>query len=218
MRKWWLPFFLPLSLFAEANDKGDFQIWNTDAMTIRLSPKTSFYGDIQFRYADDASKLHYKHIHLELNYSPNRYITLAPGYRMTWHRSHKKWLKENDPLLILTLFLLQSRHIVISNRNWVQYRNIPDELGGNNRFLYRNRSQILFPWQMGRLKLNPYVSDEIFWQEARGVFQNRAIIGFLIPRNQRAYFDLYYMYRSIKNLSDKWVYHNVLGLSAYFYF
>lgn len=219
MKKWVLLYLLsPLTLFAEFFEDSDFQIWNTDAITIRLSPRSSFYGDIEFRYGDGSHTLFYKHIHLELNWILNRYFTLAPGFRFIWYRIDDKWLRENDPLLQLTLFLVNTRSIVISNRCWLQYRNLPKELGGKHRFLYRNRLQALFPWRMGRSQINPYISDEFFVQKDWGFFENRAIFGVLIPRSDRAYFDFYYMYLSVKNVENKWIQSNVLGAGVQFYF
>jgi len=219
VKKWVLLFLLsPLSLLAFPFDDGDFQIWNTDAITLRLSPRSSFYGDIEFRYGDDVHKLYYKHIHLQLDWILNRYLTLTPGFRFIWFRLDDKWLKENDPLLQLTLFLVNTKSLVISNRNWFQYRNLPKELGGKHRILYRNRLLLLFPWQMGRSQVNPYVSNEIFVQKDWGFFENRAKIGVLIPRSERAYFDFYYMYLSIKNLEREWVQANVFGAGVQFYF
>jgi len=219
MKKWLLfCFLLPFCLFGEINDDGDFQIWNTDGIDIRLSPKSSFYGDIEFRYGDDAKKLYYKHIHLELNWNLNRHVILTPGFRFIWFRINNKWVKENDPLLKLTLFFLNSRQVVITDRNWVQYRNLPDEFGGKHRFLYRNRIQFLFPWQFGSNQINPYFSNEIFWQEAWGIFENRAIAGVMIPRSSRAFFDFFYMYRSLKNLQKTWVQNNVFGAGVHFHF
>jgi hypothetical protein len=219
VKKWLLLLLVfPLTLFAKLFEDGDFQIWNTDAISIRLSPRSSFYGDIEFRYGDDVHKLYYKHIHLQLDWTLNRYFSIAPGFRFTWLRLNDKWVKENDPLIIFTLYLVNSRSLVVSNRCWFQYRNLPKELGGKHRILYRNRFQMLFPWKMGSSQINPYISDEIFVQKDWGFFENRAIIGALIPRSERAYFDFYYMYLSTKDHERKWVQSNVFGAGVQFYF
>ena len=77
---------------------------------------------------------------------------------------------------------------------------------------------MLFPWKMGSSQINPYISDEIFVQKDWGFFENRAIIGALIPRSERAYFDFYYMYLSTKDHERKWVQSNVFGAGVHFYF
>lgn len=219
MKKWvFFYLLLPFPIFTMLNDDGDFQIWNTNGIDIRLSPKSSFYGDMQFRYGDDASKLYYKRIHAELSWNLNRSVILAPAIRFIWLRMQDSWIKENAPLVKLTLFLLNSRQIEISHRSWIQYSSLPNESTRKRRFLYRTRLQFLFPWRMGHYQISPYVSDEIFWQEAHGVFENRLIIGLLIPRNQRAFFDLLYDYRTMKNLQGKWVQHNIFNAGVYFYF
>ena len=71
---------------------------------------------------------------------------------------------------------------------------------------------------MGRSQVNPYISNEIFVQKDWGFFENRAKVGALIPRSERAYFDFYYMYLSIKDLEKKWLNANVFGASVQFYF
>jgi hypothetical protein len=209
-------FFLPLTLFSQVNGDGDFQIWNVDGMTLRLSPKSNFYGDVELRYGDHATKLYYKHIHFELNWHLNRFITLAPGFRFVYLRMNDKWERENDPLLKLTLALCNSPKLMITNRSWVQYRNLPKPLGGTHRFLYRNRLQCLLPPTQKHLR--PYLSEEVFWQESRGVFENRITAGLLIPRHQRAFFDFSYTYRSLKNHENPWVHNNVFGAGVQFFF
>jgi len=214
MKKLFLLLFLPLTLFAAVNSNGDRQIWNRDGLTIRLSPKSAFYGELEFRYGDDASKLYYKHVHTQLDWSFNPWITLSPGVRRVWYLVDNKWKHETDPLVILNLTFLKSSRFVIDDRNWVQFRNLPSSLGGKTRTLYRNRFRLLFP--LGRL--SPYVFDELFYQETRGVFENRATIGTFLRRTERAFFDFFFTYRSLKRQNDLWVTNYVFGLSAYFNF
>lgn len=223
MKKWiclclCLCLFFPIYLISDVNDRGDFQVWNQNALKIHLSQKAFLYGDVEFRYGDDASKLFYKHLHTTINWAINPHVTLSPGMRFIWNRRNKKWIKTTDPLFALTLFLLRSHQVVISNRHWVQLRHFPKDLGDKKRLLYRSQLKLFFPSQIGRFRVSPYLSNEIFWQEARGVFQNRAIFGLVMPRNQRAYFNLFYQYRNLKNLKNQWTYQHVLGLSALFLF
>lgn len=209
---------LPFSLLAEVNGDKDFQIWNINGLNIRLSPKSSFYGELQLRYGDDASKLYYKHTHVELNWNLNHLIAITPGIRFISLRLNNRWLKENDPLVKLTFSFINSRHITIANRSWLQYGNLPDETNQKRRFLYRNRLHFLFPCPLGYDQMRLYLSDEIFCQQMRGIIENRAIIGVSIPRNQRVFFDIFYDYRAMKTLENTWVRHNIFGGSVQFHF
>lgn len=210
--------FFPFYLFGTLNGNGDFQVWNTESTQIPLSPRTSFLGEVQFRYGDNGKKLYNKHVEGLLYFSAGSRIMMGPGYRQISHRINHKWVKEHDPIFDIVFTLLKTQSWTVTDRNRFQYRILPKELGSKSRLLYRNRLTFTTPYQTGRYFFNPYISDEIFWQEGRGLFENRARFGCYIPYRQRVFLDLNYIYRSLKNLQGVWLKQNILGVHLHFLF
>lgn len=206
----WLFFFLfPLTLFASLDGPGDFQIWNTDTVNIHVSRRTLLQGQTEFRYGRDSSKLYYKHYQGLLVFIRSPNVLVAPGYRQTYFRTSKKWLEEYNPMLDLILQAKTKSRWFISNRARTVYRIFEE---GHDRWLYRNRLEILSPWRISRYGMAPFFSEEFFWEESRGINQNRLIFGLRIPYHERTQLDLYYVYRTFKNAHKDWINQNILGI------
>lgn len=219
MKKWVLVLFLfPITLLARVNGNGDFQIWNETSFHFQLDPRVTSKLSVEFRWGDHAKTLFYKHIQHKLACEVNPYLTLRPSYRMIWLREGNKWVIIYQPFFEFLLHLLVTPHVRIFNRNRITYSIVPNELGGGNSFGYRNRTRFIIPLTLGNYQFEIFVGDEVFFREGRGFSQNRAMAGFILPRGERAHFELFYVYRNLKNRSHDWTYQNVLRLSANFFF
>ncbi|CCB88460.1 DUF2490 domain-containing protein [Simkania negevensis] len=219
MKKKFLIFFLfPISLFATVGENGDFQIWNENIVHFKIDPRVTLAVSNEYRWGDNGRKLFYKHLQPTLACEINSYITLKPGYRTIWLRASKGWAIFYDPFFECILHLLQSQHVEISNRNRITYSITPNKLGGKNAWQYRNRIHIYIPIKVRSYRFKLMLGDEVFFREGRGFSQNRAIAGFVFPRSERADFEFFYVYRNLKTRAHQWIYHNVLRLSANFYF
>ena len=218
MMKWLLFLFLPCALFAKLNDKGDFQIWNSDGMNIPLSKKIHFSGNAEFRYGNDRKKLYYKHYQGGFRLYRSYHMLFYFAYRHIYNRIQGKWIAEYDPLLDLTFQAGNRRGLFISNRNRLQYRILGENLGGKNRWLYRNRSEFASPYRLSRQNIIPYFAYELFWQETRGIDQNRFEIGLKIPYHERTELNLSYFLRLLKDPQKKWIHQNIVRLDFFLHF
>lgn len=200
--KWLLFLLFPFSLFA------DFQIWNVDGLNISLSRNFHLTGETEFRYGQHKTQLHYKRYQGGLLFFRSPHTLFHLGYRQVYHRLNKKWEREYSPLFDLTFQVANRRGLHISDRNRLQYRifsHFP------NRWLYRNRLEFVLPFRLFKTYA-PFLADELFWQEARGINENRLEGGLKIPYRQRTQLKLSYVYRLLKNAQKDWTHQNVLWI------
>ena len=205
-------FLLPLPLFAHFYSKGDFQVWNTDTLNAHFSQNILFVGETEFRYGSKGHKIFYKHYQAGLSFTRSPYFLITPIYRMACHRTNKKWKTLHEPILDITMQINHQSGWLISNRNRIQYGMYTKKEPSPQRWLYRNRLEILTPIRLMSKGIAPFISNEIFWRKAQGLDQNRLIVGLRIPYHTRTQLDLYYMKCSFKLPPKKWTHQNVLGL------
>ncbi|MCB1106906.1 MAG: DUF2490 domain-containing protein [Chlamydiia bacterium] len=205
------PFFLfPFFLFGALNENGDFQVWNTDTLHVKMGRQTTLKGQTEFRYGRDGSKLYYKHYQGGVLFTCSPRTLLEFAYRHTYLRKDHKWGVVYNPLVDLTFQTQSRRGFYIGDRSRLQYLIFDKHLGHKGRWLYRNRLEIIPAVRLTRRKIAPFIADEIFWHEGRGIMENRAEIGLKIPYHQRTQLNLSYLYRNLKNLDKTWIHHNVL--------
>lgn len=210
--KWFFLFLFPFSLFASLNSNNDFQIWNVDSMHMKLTRSTQFNGAAEFRYGNNRKKLYYKHYQGGISFCRSPHTLLQGAYRHVFHRLHGKWEKEPHPFVELTFQTASRRGLYLGNRNRIAYRFLNDALGGHNRWLYRNRSEFIPPIRLSKRSIAPFVSYELFWQETRGIDQQRIEGGFKIPYHQRTQLKLSYVLRFLKDSQKDWIHQNVIWI------
>ena len=217
--KWsWIFLFLPLALIAHQNKKRDFQVWNTDSITIPLSKRVFFSSDIEFRYKKYARNLYYKQVQAQLHFYLTPSMTIGPGYKQISHLINHQWDKEHTPLCDLMFYLLKNTW-QLSDRNRIEYRILPNSmLDGKNRWVYRNRLSLMPPFQLIPFQLSCYLSDEIFWQEGLGISENRALFGLVSPSRRKCWLSIYYMRRWLKTLQKNHLHQNIIGINILFRF
>ncbi len=187
-------------------------MWNTDALNVRLGRKLGFAGDTEFRYEDGGKKLAYKHYQAGLIFFRSPHVSIQTGYRQVYFRINNNWEKEYNPFVDLMLQARSKRGWFISDRNRIVCRILGKAFDQGHRWLYRNRLFIMPPLRIGRGQIAPFFAYEFFWQETRGIDQNRLEWGLSIPYRKKTLLNLSYMLRYIKNAQKKWLHHNVLWI------
>lgn len=131
-------------------------------------PEWSLLSYLEFRWGDNASKLYRTSLLLEAIYQPCPWLGLAPGYRQVWLRvplNSDHWRPEYTPLADIYFFLTPSDW-EITNRNRIEYRILEND---PIRWVYRNRIRIVPPWNFTSLEITPFIENEIFIRESRGL-------------------------------------------------
>jgi Protein of unknown function (DUF2490) len=207
----------PLSAFATLNGNNDFQIWNKDTLELRLMEQGDFYGEFDCRFGDDASKLYYKHVHLQFLYRYNSFFTIGPGYRWIYTLTNGKFALTTSPLLDL-IFSLSRNGWRLDARNRLQLLDPSKHAEGDRRWLFREKLYFFTPWKWTSWHLNPYVTEELFFEQTKGFSQNRFYVGLALRPHRMVGGALFVMLRNLKNASHHWTHQYVLGMNFSLYF
>ncbi len=202
-------FVLFVCTLAYAYDDGDFQIWTTAAEEFKMDKNLKLVLEEEFRWGDDASEFFYQHYDAGVFYSAYKWLNIGAGYRHIYELKKGKFKLENAPYATATLFF-EKDGFAFDTRNRLEYRyfNYQDDA-----WRYRNKFSLKFPWKFTRMKLQPYISDEIlisFGADKNGLNQNRLAPGLGINITDNVKAEIYYMLVSTKS-SGKWSDANVLG-------
>jgi hypothetical protein len=208
--KWYYLLLLPIFAFGGLNEDGDFQIWNKDTLNIRAGKKTLLKGDTEFRYGRNRNKLYYKHYEGTVVFIRSPFTLIETGYRQIFFKVDGKWQKIYSPLFDLTLQTQTKARWVFKNRNRFQYLISKRVFNGKNRWLYSNKLEVISSMRLTHRKVAPFISNEFFWQETKGISENRFEVGFLIPYHQKTQLNLSYLSRNLKDQSKKWIHHNII--------
>lgn len=218
MKKFLIPLLFPFFLWSQIDRDGDFQIWNWDFVSKQITPEWSLLSYLEFRWGDNASKLYRTSLLLEAIYQPCPWLGLAPGYRQVWLRvplNSDHWRPEYTPLADIYFFLTPSDW-EITNRNRIEYRILEND---PIRWVYRNRIRIVPPWNFTSLEITPFIENEIFIRESRGLNEDRLSGGFLMNLYENLSGSLFYMARFQKQRDpSQWIHQNVLNISLFLAF
>jgi hypothetical protein len=199
-----------------ASDDGDFQYWGTAEIAFDVNKDWRITFQEELRFGESAGNLYYQHTETQIVYRGLAdWIDVGLGYRQVFEEnSSGEWKQENQPNLNITL-RSKLLGLDVSNRARFEYRDLEDR---DNLWRYRNKVAVKFPLELTKLKLQPYVADEIFIPlNDDNVNKNRFYAGVSLKLTKNLKGELYYLWESSRGTSD-WTDINVLGTSLKFSF
>lgn len=181
---------------------GDWQLWTTDPIKCKINDQWGVYAEEEFRWGKDMSQYYYEHTHLELDYKPIDWLTIGPAIRVAYELNSKEvWYPTYEPQInfagkwVISDWTFEARARL--------EERIFDEPGKQDAFRNRDKFTLKSPWKWTPLKLNPYISDEIFFQQAiDGLAENRLWVGLGMEFCKNLKGELAYMWREVKQTSD----------------
>lgn len=198
-----------------AFDDEDFQYWNSESISVKLSEDWKAALSEEFRFGDNANIFYYQHSDLGFIYSGIAdWIDLAVNYRHIYEKKSNGWEVENRPHLDAVLKCELSSY-ELANRIMLEYRN---RESNDDFWRYRNRFMIKMPFKLTKLKIQPYFADETFYDfDAETLNKNRIYGGvdLVLTKNIKA--EIYYLRESTEK-NDKWADTNILGTKFKLYF
>ncbi|PCI92635.1 hypothetical protein COB11_06915 [Candidatus Aerophobetes bacterium] len=199
-------------LIAIINDNGDWQLWNYNRFYDDLNDKFGIMFEEEFRIGDDISKLFYQHTAVGFYYYIYDWMYILPAYRQIFVRDAtvNVWHPIYMPYLDIK-FLKDGEKWKFRNRSRFEYRII-DIPGAKDRFVYRNMTKYVLPFEFTRFKIQPYIAEEFFITTFNGFDQNRVSAGLEIPFLKEFFMDIYYRLRSVKPI-NKWKHQNIIGVN-----
>jgi hypothetical protein len=209
-------FTVPL-LFSAINSENDFQIWVDEVNVGKIRDDLSLISQLELRFGDDASKLYLFFGQVGCMYSPKDWLSVTLWYRQMTTRIGEtdNWQALYVPLADLT-FSWKKNDWKLSNRNrYMYFMKDPDH--HPNSSLYRNLTTLVMPGSPSG-RVHPYISEEIFVLQRRGLSQSRTQAGFITGFPKTFSLATYYMLKYDKKADGNWKHQNVLGFNAKFSF
>ena len=112
----------------------------------------------ELRYKDDMSDHYYSHLDVALSYDYLDWLEIGTSYRYRSTATDSGWKRENRPS-INAEFKWSWLDFEFSDNNKLEYRIREDN---EDIFRYKNKLTIEYPVGWTKLKISPYVSEEIF--------------------------------------------------------
>lgn len=187
---------------------GDFQYWNTESISWKVSDDWGLKLEEELRLGDNASNLYYQHTDLGFTYyGLVKWLDLGLNYRYVREEKSSSWIDENRPHLNAN-FKWKWLDLSFSDRSRLEYRN-REKL--EDYWRYRNKFTIKWPFRINRFKIQPYLADEIFYDfDEKKLNRNRLYGGINLTLFKSLKADIFYLrQRSKKN--DKWSDIDALG-------
>lgn len=202
---------LPLVLSgfkAYAYDNGDFQMWHTENQDIGIGKGTKITQEEEWRWGGNAAELYYQHYDWGVVYGFDKLLDIGLNYRQVFDKSKTKWLEENRPHINATV-KLDIWKFKLEDRNRLEYRHFKYK---DDFIRYRNKLTLKYPFEFRKIKISPYLSDEIFIaSNGTGFNRNRLYSGIEFGLNKYLKADIYYMLEDSRGKGDKWSCANILG-------
>ncbi len=205
--------FFPIKCFAF--DDGDFQAWYAMNFSWKIKENWKFAWEKELRFGDDVRDHYYFHADLGVTYSGfAKWLDVGIYYRQVFEEKSLNWTQEYQPHLDATL-KFDIGEFKINNRGRLEFRNKKDS---DFSLRYRNKFTVKFPFKLTRLKIQPYIADEIFADfDAGEMNRNRLYVGLVMDIVQNLKMELFYLWQTSKS-SGNWDDLNILGTKLKFSF
>lgn len=178
-----------------AYDEGDFQYWSSVGVSFDINKDWEVTFEEQFKLGENAGHLYQHHSDLGFVYKGFAdWIDLGFNYRLVREKdSSDKWRQENRPHLNVTL-KRKLFDLDLSSRSRLEYRDKEDK---KDLWRYRNKVTLKLPLELTKLKLKPYLADEVFFNlDEEGYNKNRVYAGasFKLTKNIKG--EIFYLWQS----------------------
>ena len=194
------------SSVGHASDTKSVQYWNSEGIHIKLTTDWAFEIREEFRLEDNGGSLYHYFTETGFLYAFRDYLDFSVNYRHIKNKKNEDWTTEYRPHINGTI-KIKWNDFIIGDRNRIEFRKFED---GNHSWRWRNKLSIQSPFQWTRLKIQPYVSNEVFIVFDKIEYnQNRVYVGFKLTFFKYFRGDLFYMCQSTK--STVWKDNHIIG-------
>jgi len=159
-----LKVFLPLLivLFISTNSfaEEDWGYSHNFLIQKKISDKWFIVSRSQFNARDNMREIFLGLVDLGFDYQMYEWLKVGGAYRGAWFLLDKEYGYENRPMININA----SKNIhgyFVSNLSRFEFRFYNYDLKDDVRF--RNETRIVFPLELTKLKLKPYIEEEFFY-------------------------------------------------------
>ena len=142
-------------------------------------------------------------------------MDLGFNYRQVFFKdSAGDWRRENRPHVNVTL-KTEVNDFALSSRSRLEFR---DREIKKDIWVYRHKATIKMPYKLTKLKLQPYIADEVFINLDKSEYvANTLYSGFSLTSTTQIKSEHFYIWKSGKSGGDS-TYINVIGAQLKLYF
>ena len=176
--------------------RSDNQFWNETQLIINLSEKRDLVLIGGIRLGRDWQRPVDERIGGGIAFKINKYLTIQPTYMFVAYQPFPgREFSEHRAIMNVT-GRFRVKRFTIADRNLIEQRIRPT---GRDFTTYRNRLMIDHPVSLGRLKFNPFVSNEAWYttqpvESGRfGWSRNRFGVGILKQFSPKFYAEILYL-------------------------
>lgn len=163
---------------------------------------------------DNMSDLFFGTSDIGLRYKLSSHWSVDVVYRAAWLELGEDWRFENRPLLNLN-YTTRFAGYRLDHRSRAEFRifdKAPDDIR------YRGEFRLIFPWEMTRFKLKPYLEEEFFYSvNQERINENWLSAGLRFKVRPNTVVKLGYRWQTQK-FGDNWRDRNVLVTGLLFFF
>jgi hypothetical protein len=171
--------------------KSDTQEWNDVQLAIPINKSTDLLLFGTLRFGRDVSHLVDERVGGGFTFRVKKYVYVSPTYQYIWMQPAGGRKSYENRLSLATTFRLPFERFTVTDRSLFE-RRIRDPQVDATR--YRNRLQIEHPISLAGLKLQAFVSDEIFYDFSLHRWgRNRFAAGVSKRFNRHVTEDFYFM-------------------------
>lgn len=190
---------------------GDWQLWNTDGIEIKLNDRWKIGVEEELRFGDNISEIYYTYTDGGLDLKVTDGLHFGLNYRQVYEKKEDEWKEENRPHANATV-KWKLYDLDLSNRSRLEYRMRENK---DDEWRYRDKLTVKFPWKWTDYKIQPYVADEIFLDfYGEKINRNRLYAGLTSKIFRHLNVDVFYLWQASKAKVDKWTDYNVMGIKA----
>jgi hypothetical protein len=171
----------------------DTQNWNDVQLSVPINNRIDLLINAQVRAGNDLRDLAEARAGLGAAFKAGKYLTLTPSYFRILLRQPvtARRTLEHRFNFAATVRLPQIEKLIITDRNLVERRLFNTR---PSTVRYRNRLQVERPFRIGKVGVQLFISDEVFYDSgARAWTRNRFTIGGSRAFNNHLTGELYYM-------------------------
>lgn len=185
--------FFCTAAFAESNLIYRTEVSVEAGVTDRLSARITG----KFRFHDKAVH-YYTSTDIELNYEFLQWLTAGIAYRHLYTLESGQWYDEDRPQFQGQIKWSRADW-KLKNRVRLEYRM---KQGEDGYLRFRNMLALKSPWKWSRLKINPYLADEVFIDRQNGLHKNRVYAGAVHKLSGHVSLNIYYILETDKGDGD----------------
>jgi hypothetical protein len=192
----------------------DFGIWNAYDVEAKVKKIWRLKAGEELRYRENTG-LHYFDTHVGVsNHAINHFAFGADYLQVREKRKvgkKEEWFWEYRPRIMAMLHTTLYGYF-LEYRNMLEFRM---KESAKHVIEDRNLVSVTAPYQWTPLKLQPYTSNEFFFdfRGGRGFVQDRLIGGFKFRLYKGLGGSIFYMRQFTKSKAAKWVDYNILGIN-----